>query len=175
MRLLREGGLRALPGSLRDPPCWESRRVCLVFPGEFSLCSQYSPEVLPPGPVVIPMFGTAMSGLGQGGNGSGSLSLSLGKPWIGVPPGCWGAAARASAVVFLRGGCTGMLGCSQVLILSLFSLHALHPRDAPEGSHRFCRGREGVPSQTLAPGEAEWMQTGNEGSWALVENRVSGR
>lgn len=56
-----------------------------------------------------------------------------------------------------------MPGCSQVLILPLLSLRALHPRDAPGGSRRFCCGREGVPGQTLAPSGAEWLQTGNKG------------
>lgn len=90
------GGLRGLPGSLRDPPCWESRRVCLIFPGGFSLCSHHYPEALPPGPAVIPMFGTATFGLGQGGMPWDRCPYSWqNHGYSMVPLGYWGAAARA--------------------------------------------------------------------------------
>lgn len=92
-------------------------------------------------------------------------------------------------------GPPGVLGCSSTSVSRGFPAGRMH-RDAgmfpgadpipalpacpassgcSGGSHRFCRGREGVPSQTLSPNEAEWLQTGNEGSWALVENGLSGR
>lgn len=120
-----EGGRRGgTGGSLLDPPRWESRRLCPVFPRGFSPCSHHHPEaLLSPGPAVIPVLGTAMSGLWPdqqpraGGNGMESLSLSLGKPWMG-PPGVLGCSgARVS-----RGFPTGMDACvpgwSQVLSLA---------------------------------------------------------
>lgn len=123
------GGAPGAAGSRRDPPRWESRRVCPVFPRGSSPCSRHHPEVLPAGPAVIPVFGTATSGLGRGGNGMGSPSLwfPLGKPWIGVsPPGA--GVQRREGEVFLPGGCTGMPDSREIPLLALgFSSGRLKP------------------------------------------------
>lgn len=56
------GGAPGAAGSLRDPPCWESRRLCPVFPGVGFPCV---PTVFPR--CFLLVFPMATSGSGQGG------------------------------------------------------------------------------------------------------------
>lgn len=177
MRLLREGGHRGLPAPCGILRGGESRRLCLLFPRGFPCVPHHYLEALFPGPAVIPVFGTAMSGLWA----SGSREMAWDRcpyHWENHKSGSLGDLGCSGVMVscgFPVGRmhrdalCWDVLAAEPGRCLSLLSVCALHPSwllGMLQGiAVGFAVEGRGCPS------EAERLETGNEGHWGKAKFR----